>query len=263
MATRQVKKRKKRVTTRRASPMYHTDLGRMYASKIEEALETAAFRRLKGKVDLLFTSPPFPLVRKKRYGNETGEAYLAWLKGLAPRLSELLSEKGSIVLEVGNSWVSGIPAMSTLSLEALLAFKTAGKLQLCQHLICHNPARLKDEDRIGAIEVSSELRVIVSMKEVSEYEPYVVLAAAADAGVIHVIVNGLHPYYLDIDSADAIDECVKQYIYDAISEYRVSKLSARLNPDSVRKLKDSLLRVHVVTAQNLSAEQSIEIKVGQ
>jgi hypothetical protein len=75
--------------------MYHTDLGRMYASKIEEALETAVFRRLKGKVDLLFTSPPFPLVRKKRYGNETGEAYLAWLKGLAPRLSELLSEKGS------------------------------------------------------------------------------------------------------------------------------------------------------------------------
>jgi hypothetical protein len=124
-------------------------------------------------------------------------------------------------------------------------------------------ASLKDEDKIGTIEVSSELRVIVSMKEVSEYEPYVVLAAAADAGVIHVIVNGLHPYYLDIDSADAIDECVKQYIYDAISEYRVSKLAARLNPDSVRKLKDSLLRVHVVTAQNLSAEQSIEIKVGQ
>ena len=32
--------------------------------------------------------------------------------------------------------------MSTLPLEALLAFKKAGGLHLCQHMICHNPARL-------------------------------------------------------------------------------------------------------------------------
>src|SRR3984893_11026380 len=116
MARRQVKKGKKRVTTRRASPMYLTDLGTMYASKIEEALETTAFRRLKGKVDLLFTSPPFPLVRKKRYGNETGETYIKWLESLAPKLCDLLTKNGSIVLEIGNSWVSGVPIMSQLGL---------------------------------------------------------------------------------------------------------------------------------------------------
>ena len=120
---------------------------------------------------------------------------------------------------------------------------------------------LKPEDQIGSIQVTSDLNVIVSMKEVSEFEPYVTLAAAAEAGNIHVIVNGLHPYYLDIDSADAIDECVKQYVYDAIAEYRVSKLASRLNPDSVRRLKDSLLRVYGVKTQNLSAGQGFEIKV--
>jgi site-specific DNA-methyltransferase (cytosine-N4-specific) len=133
---------KKSFTTEDTEPLYNTRLGCMYVDKIESALESAAFRRLSGKVDLLFTSPPFPLIRKKRYGNETGEAYIAWLESLAPRLTELLSETGSIVMEVGNSWVSGTPVMSTLSLEALLAFKKAGKLHLCQHIICHNPARL-------------------------------------------------------------------------------------------------------------------------
>jgi DNA modification methylase len=123
-------------------PLYTTESGHLYVSKIENALETAPFRKLSGKVDLLFTSPPFPLVRKKRYGNETGEAYLSWLEALAPRLAELLSETGSIVMEIGNSWISGTPVMSTLALEALLAFKKAGKLHLSQHLICHNPARL-------------------------------------------------------------------------------------------------------------------------
>lgn len=120
---------------------------------------------------------------------------------------------------------------------------------------------LKPEDQIGSIPVTGELTVIVSMKEVSEYEPYVTLAAAAEAGKIHVIVNGLHPYYVNIDSADAIDECVKQYIYDAMAEYRVSKLRSQLSPTSVRRLKDTLLRVQAVKADKLSASQPVEIKV--
>jgi hypothetical protein len=122
---------------------------------------------------------------------------------------------------------------------------------------------LRPEDQVGSIEVTSDIKVVVSMKEVSEYEPYVTLAASAEAGTIHVIINGLHPYYLDIDSADAIDECVKQYVYDAIAEYRVSKLAARTNPDSVRRLKDSLLRVQVIKAENISAEQGFELKVAR
>ena len=91
---------------------------------------------------LIFTSPPFPLNRKKRYGNKTGKEYLAWLHDLAPRLTELLTPNGSIVLELGNAWEPGIPVMSTLALEAFLDFKKAGRLNLCQQFICHNPARL-------------------------------------------------------------------------------------------------------------------------
>lgn len=121
---------------------YKTKLGRMYVGKIEAALESKAIKKLKGTVDLIVTSPPFPLVTKKQYGNETGETYIKWLEKLAPAIAELLSPKGSIVLEIGNAWVEGVPEMSTLPLEALLSFKKAADLHLCQHVICHNPARL-------------------------------------------------------------------------------------------------------------------------
>lgn len=114
----------------------------MLIGRIEDALDQDNLRAAAGKVNLIFTSPPFPLVRKKRYGNETGEQYLKWLESLAPRLSDLLAPQGSIVIEIGNSWEPGVPVMSTLGLEALLAFKRAGNLHLCQQLICHNPARL-------------------------------------------------------------------------------------------------------------------------
>lgn len=121
---------------------YTTNSGEMFVSTIENYLETDHASAVRGKVDLIFTSPPFPLVRKKAYGNEDGEEYLSGLRALAPRLAELLSPTGSIVLEVGNAWERGEPFMSTLPLEVLLEFKRAAGLQLCQHIICHNPARL-------------------------------------------------------------------------------------------------------------------------
>ena len=122
--------------------VYKTTRGKMYLGKIEDALDSKAFKSLEGKINLILTSPPFPLITKKQYGNETGHAYLKWLSKLAPKMAKLLTPDGSIVIEIGNAWVQGEPTMSTLTLEALLAFKKAGKLKLCQHIICHNPARL-------------------------------------------------------------------------------------------------------------------------
>jgi len=57
-------------------------------------------------------------------------------------LKELVTEDGSIVIELGNGWEKGQPTMSTLSIEALLEFKKRGALHLCQEFICYNPARL-------------------------------------------------------------------------------------------------------------------------
>jgi site-specific DNA-methyltransferase (cytosine-N4-specific) len=121
---------------------YRTARGKMLCGKIEDALTTPSLLSLQGKVNLIITSPPFPLVRKKQYGNSTGAEYLGWLESLAPKLAALLTDDGSIVIEIGNAWEQGRPEMSTLPLEALLAFKKAAELHLCQHVISHNPARL-------------------------------------------------------------------------------------------------------------------------
>ncbi len=129
-------------SSRKHKVAYRTTRGTMFVGRIENVLDTRTLFALRGKTNLVFTSPPFPLVRKKRYGNETGSSYIRWLELLAPRLCDLLAPDGSIVVEIGNSWEPGFPVMSTLGLEALLAFKRAGDLYLSQHVICHNPARL-------------------------------------------------------------------------------------------------------------------------
>lgn len=121
---------------------YRTTRGVSFQGLAEDVLTSTKTTKYLGKVDLIFTSPPFPLNRKKKYGNFQGEEYINWLKGLAPTFRKFLKPKGSIVMEVGNSWEPGRPVMSTLALKALLAFLETGKFHLCQQFIWNNPARL-------------------------------------------------------------------------------------------------------------------------
>ena len=121
---------------------YTTSLGTMFCSTIENCLAKGDLEPWIGDVQLLFTSPPFPLTRKKEYGNLSGEEYVSWLSGLAPRFADLLTPTGSIVIELGNAWEPGKPTMSLLSIKALLGFLERGEFQLCQQFIAHNPAKL-------------------------------------------------------------------------------------------------------------------------
>ena len=73
--------------------VYRTKLGRLYCGKSEEVLQTRRFLRHKGKVQLVFTSPPFPLNRKKKYGNLSGTAYAQWLAAFASILAGYLTRK--------------------------------------------------------------------------------------------------------------------------------------------------------------------------
>ncbi len=114
----------------------------MLCGRSEEVLSSSYFGKFEGKIDLIFTSPPFPLNRKKKYGNLQGEDYIEWLCKFGPIFKSLLRPKGSIVIEVGNSWEKGSPTMSTLAIRSLLEFLDRNDLHLCQEFIWNNPAKL-------------------------------------------------------------------------------------------------------------------------
>jgi site-specific DNA-methyltransferase (cytosine-N4-specific) len=121
--------------------LYKTNYGKYYVGLCEDALKNL---KLKGKVQLIITSPPFPLNKKKRYGNKNGDEYLEWLSALAPVFSDLLTDDGSIVIELGNAWEKNRPVQSLLTLKSLMKFveNPNANLSLCQEFICYNPSRL-------------------------------------------------------------------------------------------------------------------------
>lgn len=138
------------------SRYYKTSQGICINGDCESIIRDYISKNYKGKVQLILTSPPFPLKRAKKYGNKTGKEYLDWLCNIGNMLKPLLTETGSIVIEIGNAWNPGEPTYSTLPMETLIEFKNRCDLYLCQEFIYFNPARLP-----GPIEWVNKRRVRV------------------------------------------------------------------------------------------------------
>jgi site-specific DNA-methyltransferase (cytosine-N4-specific) len=63
-------------------------------------------------VDLVITSPPFALQRKKEYGNYDQEEYVDWLLQFAVEVKRVLKDTGSFVLDLGGAYQKGRPVRS-------------------------------------------------------------------------------------------------------------------------------------------------------
>ncbi len=121
---------------------YETNFGKLLIGDSYKELKNGSLDEYKGKVTLIITSPPFPLNNKKKYGNLQGEEYKDWFISLAPMFEELLSEDGSLVIEIGNSWEPERPVQSLLHLKCLLGLVKNSNLNLIQEFICYNPSKL-------------------------------------------------------------------------------------------------------------------------
>jgi site-specific DNA-methyltransferase (cytosine-N4-specific) len=93
-------------------------------------------------VDLIMTSPPFGLVRKKDYGNADADDYLEWFRPFAAAFHKALKPQGSLVIDIGGSWVSGQPTRSLYHYELLIMLCKEFGFHLAQEFFWWNPARL-------------------------------------------------------------------------------------------------------------------------
>lgn len=120
----------------KTKPFYHTNRG---AAFLGDSL--AAMRGIPAEsVDLVFTSPPFALTRKKEYGNEPIERYLAWFVPFCEEIKRILKPDGSFVLDIGGAWIPGAPVRSVYHFE--VAVHLSRMFHLAQDFYWYNPSRL-------------------------------------------------------------------------------------------------------------------------
>jgi site-specific DNA-methyltransferase (cytosine-N4-specific) len=118
-------------------PFYCTQLGEAYlADSLEFMRQIPA-----GSVNLVMTSPPFALKRKKKYGNVDAAEYVEWLYPFAEEIRRILKDDGSFVLDIGGTWNKGLPTRSLYHYEVVLRL-TRKLFHLAQEFYWYNPSKL-------------------------------------------------------------------------------------------------------------------------
>lgn len=120
--------------------VYHeTKFGQAF---LGNALDVLAHGVKEKSVDLIMTSPPFGLVRKKDYGNADADDYLRWFRPFAESFRHVLKHSGSLVIDIGGAWKSGMPTRSLYHFKLLIMLCEEYGFHLAQEFYWWNPARL-------------------------------------------------------------------------------------------------------------------------
>ncbi len=118
--------------------LYRTHFGRAYTADAMALLaETQS-----DSVDLIMTSPPFALQRKKEYGNEDENNYVDWIVRYGHEIRRVLKDSGSFVLDLGGAYRKGRPVRSLYNYRVLIRMCDECGFNLAEEFFWHNPAKL-------------------------------------------------------------------------------------------------------------------------
>jgi site-specific DNA-methyltransferase (cytosine-N4-specific) len=119
-------------------PAYHSARGAMYCA---DSLDMLA-KLPDESVNLVMTSPPFALQRKKEYGNKDQHEYVEWLAEFGKLVFQKLKPDGSFVLDLGGAYQKGVPARSLYNFRVLLKFCDELGFTLAEDFYWYNPSKL-------------------------------------------------------------------------------------------------------------------------
>lgn len=94
------------------------------------------------------------------------------------------------------------------------------------------------------------INVKVYFRTASEFEPYVLVEASSEENLLLIIINTLHPYWTELKTTDNFLGFIRHCVYDGLSEWRAAKKLGRINSDTVKYIKDLLLRLPFEITQN-------------
>ena len=126
------------MAARKSTAWLKTGLGRIYHDDSLNVMERCGDE----SVDMILTSPPFALTRKKDYGNEQEDAYLEWFRSFAVEFRRILKDEGSLVIDLGGAWKPGMPVRSLYHFKLLIMLCEEYEFHLAQEFYWWNPSKL-------------------------------------------------------------------------------------------------------------------------
>ena len=129
----------------RQAPLYVTEFGEAWVGDSRRLLKNIGDE----SIDLVITSPPYALVKKKEYGNESQDDYVKWFRPFAREVFRILKPSGSFVVNIGGAWQKGQPTRALYPYRLILDLcdpdrrrKSAPIFHLAQEFYWFNPAKI-------------------------------------------------------------------------------------------------------------------------
>lgn len=119
-------------------PLYTTHMGKAYVGDGLELLRSLEAE----SIDLVITSPPFALQRKKEYGNHSENEYVDWLLQFGIEVKRVLKDAGSFVLDLGGAYQQGRPIRSLYNYRVLIHLCDEQNWHLAEEFFWFNPSKL-------------------------------------------------------------------------------------------------------------------------
>ncbi len=120
------------------NPAYSTPKGNAYCGDSRELLQKLP----DSSINLVITSPPFALQRKKEYGNKKQHEYVEWLAEFATIVYDKLQDDGSFVVDLGGAYKKGVPVRSLYNYRVPIHFCDRLNFFLAEEFYWYNPSKL-------------------------------------------------------------------------------------------------------------------------
>jgi DNA modification methylase len=119
-------------------PMYRTVQGSAFEGDSLELMK----RLEDASVNLIITSPPFALQREKEYGNKNQAEYNDWLLQFTMEAKRVITNDGSLVIDLGGAYQKGVPIRSLYNFRMLIQMCDEQGWKLAEEFYWNNPSKL-------------------------------------------------------------------------------------------------------------------------
>jgi hypothetical protein len=79
-------------------------------------------------------------------------------------------------------------------------------------------------------------------QDISPDDPYVVIESTKSDTSVIVIINGNHPHWAELTTDESIFNFIRHCTYDGVAEHKAYFVNGRIEPGTVKLIKDNLLR---------------------
>lgn len=79
--------------------------------------------------------------------------------------------------------------------------------------------------------------------DTSPHDPYYASDALGESNTIVVVVNRRHPQWSQLGDSESVLTYLRHCVYDAIAEWQCRRMKAAVQPNTIKALKDNLLRL--------------------